>query len=229
MSSERRVPNFRAKVYQLQSDSNWEDMGTGNCIYEMGVEGDPDMLVVQSEENGRYILNSEVITGRFFQKQQETLIVWTDYTGKDLALSFQDSLGCDKIWQYIGEGRANIGEHMQPLIQIQTTNGLIPLYDLQLSTLKETAEVILSFLPEEREKMISFIISSDCVNKLVKLFQSIDLKDPSSQMDTQNMFNLIFALMSLQERRIIDTITQSQNIYTIIYILERKSIYLFLL
>ena len=35
MPSERRVPNFRAKVYQLKSDSNWEDKGTGNCVYEM--------------------------------------------------------------------------------------------------------------------------------------------------------------------------------------------------
>ncbi len=36
-----------------------------------------------------------------YQKQQETLIVWSEGDNFDLALSFQEKAGCDEIWEKI--------------------------------------------------------------------------------------------------------------------------------
>ncbi len=38
-----------------------------------------------------------------YQSLVETLIVWTDPDGKDMALSFQESEGCNEIWEFLCE------------------------------------------------------------------------------------------------------------------------------
>lgn len=43
-----------------------------------------------------------------YQKQQDTLIVWSDMDRRDMALSFQEKGGCDEIWEKICEVRVSI-------------------------------------------------------------------------------------------------------------------------
>ena len=43
-----------------------------------------------------------------YQKQQDTLIVWTEQNGTDMALSFQEPEGCASIW-YVTAQRASDG------------------------------------------------------------------------------------------------------------------------
>lgn len=64
------------------------------------------------------LLESKVMPNRTYQKQevsetaitplvplffQETLIVWSEDDSCDLALSFQEKLGCDEVWGKICE------------------------------------------------------------------------------------------------------------------------------
>ena len=46
-------------------------------------------------------MESKIQTDTAYQKQQETLIVWSEGDNFDLALSFQEKAGCDEIWEKI--------------------------------------------------------------------------------------------------------------------------------
>ena len=50
---------------------------------------------------GTLLLESKIQTDTAYQKQQETLIVWSEGDNFDLALSFQEKAGCDEIWEKI--------------------------------------------------------------------------------------------------------------------------------
>lgn len=62
------------------------------------------MLVDSEDEPLRTLLETRICKEDGFQKQQETLIVWTEpQTGIDMALSFQEADGCAQIW-YVRRG-----------------------------------------------------------------------------------------------------------------------------
>lgn len=44
------------------------------------------------------LLEAKIVKDDGYQKQQDTLIVWTDTNGVDMALSFQEAEGCAVIW-----------------------------------------------------------------------------------------------------------------------------------
>ncbi|KAI8379011.1 component of IIS longevity pathway SMK-1-domain-containing protein [Blakeslea trispora] len=230
MRSERK-PYFRTKVYHSGSRSEWEDQGIGHCVYEQGLDGDPDMLVVQSETEERIILYSNVFTSKLFHQMRHTEIVWTEEDGTEMVLSFQDTYSCNIIWQSIQEGRENFKDNKIKQATPQSSNVSMPsqtqgtrapseLPDLQLYTLRQITEKIMRNLVTGRMNMINRVHSNDYINKLVVLFQSIDPKDPSYQMDVQNMFDFLLALLALKERRIIEKLIHDSNIYTVIQILE---------
>jgi protein phosphatase-4 regulatory subunit 3 len=44
------------------------------------------------------LLETKISRDDGYQKQQDTLIVWTEHNGVDMALSFQEAEGCSQIW-----------------------------------------------------------------------------------------------------------------------------------
>ena len=58
-------------------------------------------LLVRAETDGTLLLESKIQPDTAYQKQQGTLIVWSEGQNFDLALSFQEKAGCDDIWEKI--------------------------------------------------------------------------------------------------------------------------------
>lgn len=48
-------------------------------------------------------MEAKILVSIVYQRQQDTLIVWSDPNRRDLALSFQEKAGCDEIWEKICE------------------------------------------------------------------------------------------------------------------------------
>lgn len=96
-SSTRR----RVKLYALNADRQWDDRGTGHVtsLYIDRLKG--QSLLVRAENDGSVLLESLIMQDTAYQKQQETLIVWSEGDNYDLALSFQEKIGCDEIWEKI--------------------------------------------------------------------------------------------------------------------------------
>lgn len=60
---------------------------------------DEPKIYVESEDNpDRMLLETKIAKDDGYQKQQDTLIVWTEANGTDMALSFQEAEGCAVIW-----------------------------------------------------------------------------------------------------------------------------------
>mmetsp|Transcript_17675 Transcript_17675/g.24563 ORF Transcript_17675/g.24563 Transcript_17675/m.24563 type:complete len:103 (-) Transcript_17675:14-322(-) len=90
----------RVKVYQLDSDNQWEDKGTGHVYCVLSEKYSTPYLLVKSEkEAGKLILETKVFMEDIYILQADTLIVWNDpETDTDLALSFQEAAGCQDLW-----------------------------------------------------------------------------------------------------------------------------------
>jgi hypothetical protein len=94
------ISSSRCKVYRLK-ESGWVDLGVGICSTGQSEPGDRDsLLVVESEDDSAGIVSTN-IAGKQFQVQGDTMIVWTESDGTDMALSFQDGTGRDAVWQWL--------------------------------------------------------------------------------------------------------------------------------
>ncbi|KAI0371515.1 DUF625-domain-containing protein [Pilatotrama ljubarskyi] len=91
----------RVKVYELIG-SRWVDQGTAFCFGDF--QENEALLIARAEEDyNRIILTTTIRANDVYQRQQETLIVWTEPDGVDYALSFQDPEGCAEVWHFIEE------------------------------------------------------------------------------------------------------------------------------
>lgn len=91
----------RVKVYLLQGE-DWLDNGTGYCSGEVDASTKKPFFIVRNELNPDEVILKSYLEGSIqYQRQQETLIVWTDLTEKDLALSFQETEGCAEVCEFI--------------------------------------------------------------------------------------------------------------------------------
>lgn len=70
---------FRAKLYQLDSEGRWHDLGTGYFSIEYKTEGFYQMVLIGEQNRYVNLLENEVIEQRIsFHRQRETIITWSD-------------------------------------------------------------------------------------------------------------------------------------------------------
>ncbi|KAJ3558761.1 hypothetical protein NP233_g11438 [Leucocoprinus birnbaumii] len=105
------------QVYELIG-SRWVDQGTAFCFGQFQEETGEALLIARAERDfNDVILRAVIRSNDVYQRQQETLIVWTEPDGVDYALSFQDPEGCSEVWNFITE----VQQHMNSL---EDANGL---------------------------------------------------------------------------------------------------------
>jgi len=86
----------RVKVYELRNN-DWFDRGTGFCTGTL-LNDEARIHVRSEDEPERTLLETKITREDGYQKQQDTLIVWTEQSVTDMALSFQEAEGCTAIW-----------------------------------------------------------------------------------------------------------------------------------
>ncbi|GMM38346.1 Psy2 protein [Saccharomycopsis crataegensis] len=97
--NEKQTPK-RVKLYYL-IDEAWADEGTGYCIGSIEDNKDAYLVIENEEKQNDILLKAQIFGNTQYQKQQETLIVWTDANGVDIAISFQESEGCTLLCEFI--------------------------------------------------------------------------------------------------------------------------------
>ncbi|KAJ7167672.1 component of IIS longevity pathway SMK-1-domain-containing protein [Mycena filopes] len=118
----------RVKVYELVGQ-RWVDQGTAFCFGQFQEDSDQAHLIARSERNyAEVILSTPIRSTDVYQRQQETLIVWTEPNGADYALSFQDPEGCSEVWNFICDVQQHLtGSDEHALISSSPTIGPEPL------------------------------------------------------------------------------------------------------
>ncbi|KAJ6155720.1 hypothetical protein N7470_006286 [Penicillium chermesinum] len=220
----------RVKVYELR-DNDWFDRGTGFCTGQMLDEG-PQIYVQSEDEPNRVLLKTQISKDDGYQKQQETLIVWTERNGTDMALSFQEADGCAVIWDFVNSAQ-------QQLLSLAPAVGCLPRDvaddalsdDLEsyqsivlpapnLANLGEIEQIVraASMTQAGRDALSKFIIRDEYIAKLVPLVETAE--DLESLADLHCLCNIMKSLILLNDNTIIETVVADQIILGVVGALE---------
>ena len=228
-SADRR----RVKVYELKNN-DWYDRGTGFCTGQCvsspnsSPENPDNRIVVVSEDDpNRTLLETRITKDDGYQKQQDTLIVWTESNGVDMALSFQEAEGCAGIWDFVSETQGRLAA-MAP------DDGLsddlldpvhpIALPEPQLGRLDEVENAIrgASASPAGRDALAKFIMHPEQMY-LLKLAPLVEkAEEHESTPDLHRLCTIMKHLILLNDTAIIEFVVMDQAIMGVVGALECK-------
>ncbi|CAO3573284.1 unnamed protein product [Mortierella alpina] len=219
------VVKMRVKVYRLSTGNQWIDQGTGHCSCEFNADKSEGTLIVHSEdEEEKILLSSRIRVGEdLYQRQQETLIVWSEDDGVDLALSFQEAEGCGEIWENISEVQQHYAEDL--FSDPSDANGAgsgeyITLPDPDISNLADIESLIKEAQNgiNEKEKLGAFIIIDNYIDKLFPVFETCE--DLDSRSDLHLLHGIMLGIILLNDIAIIQYILKDDVILGCLGMLE---------
>ncbi|KAF9353030.1 Platinum sensitivity protein [Mortierella sp. AD094] len=216
---------MRVKVYKLSTCNQWIDQGTGHCSCEFNQDKSEGTLIVHSEdEEDKVLLRSRIRVGEdLYQRQQETLIVWSEDDGEDLALSFQEAEGCGEIWDNINEVQQHYAEDL--FSDPSDVNGagsgeFITLPNPEMSNLAEIECLLKEAQNElnEKEKLAAFIIMDSYIDKLFPILETCE--DLESRSDLNLLHGIMLGIIMLNDIAVIQYILKDEIIIGCLGMLE---------
>ena len=225
----------RVKVYELKNN-DWYDRGTGFCCGQThqtpgSSPENPDsrILVVSEDDINRTLLETRITKDDGYQKQQETLIVWTESNGVDMALSFQEAEGCGAIWDFVSDVQGR-------LAALAPDDGLsddlldplhpISLPEPQLGRLDDVENTIkgASMTPAGRDALAKFIMSPDQMY-ILKLAPLVSMaEDLEALADLHRLCTIMKNLILLNDTSIIEFVVTDQAIMGVVGALECRQL-----
>lgn len=217
----------RVKVYELKNN-DWFDRGTGFCAGR--VLNEESKLLVESEDQpDRLLLETKISKDDGYQKQQETLIVWTEQNGTDMALSFQEAEGCASIWEFVSQ----IQQHLQAVNghddalsddAMENFPHALVLPTPELGNLEDTHHLMRSFAAslQGREALSKYILGEDYLPKLVSLVEMAE--DFESLEDLHHLCNMMKIIILLNDNEIIGRVVSNELVLGVVGALECQSI-----
>ncbi|CAG8043497.1 unnamed protein product [Penicillium salamii] len=227
----------RVKVYELR-DNDWFDRGTGFCTGQILGE-EPRIFVESEDQPNRVLLETKITKDDGYQKQQETLIVWTESNGTDMALSFQEAEGCAVIWDFVnavqthllsltsagklvarpGTGSTNYLQDDALSDDLDSYQSIVlPSPDLGHLTEIEQITRAASMTQAGRDALSKFIIRDEYIAKLVPIVSLAE--DLESLVDLHRLCNIMKSLILLNDNTIIETVVSDHVILGVVGALE---------
>ncbi|KAG8801891.1 Platinum sensitivity protein, partial [Serendipita sp. 399] len=181
-------------------------------------------LIAKSEETQEILLQITVRADEVYQRQADTLIVWTEPSGKDYALSFQDVEGCTEVWEFITEVRRHLraapevdpaaafpdpAAAIQPRLPVPTLGNLAEI-ELQIRSVQRASPI--------RDRVVENVLSLDLVRKLVHLMG--DAEDLQSVKDLHQICSLMQAILLLNDSNIYEHILRDDVFIDMVGLME---------
>ncbi|EGF82434.1 hypothetical protein BATDEDRAFT_34430 [Batrachochytrium dendrobatidis JAM81] len=219
----------RVKVYEMGSSSQWTDKGTGHvvCVFVETLAG--FCLIVRSEVDGSVLMNVKLAHDILYQRQEDTLIVWSEPNVGDLALSFQEIVGCSEMWDHIFDIQSRLATN-----KIDTENLLLReeasvdgiqqmVVDLADPELKNLADIEFTISHSTRsahvrEQLAKFIIETGYIDKLLPLLELCE--DLESTSDLFILSSILRSIIFLNDQKILEHILNEEVFTLVVGILE---------
>lgn len=229
MASTRR----RVKLYTLNEDRQWDDRGTGHVSSSYVERLQGMSIMVRSEEDGSILLESKIQPHTAYQKQQETLIVWSEGENYDLALSFQEKAGCDEIWKKICQIQGKDpsvtitqdipedDDSEERFEDVLDTAGPIELPACELSKLDEIAELFNSVLPSPiRREKLTLAIEKDgnYIRKMLDLFHICE--DLENLEGLHHLYDIFKSLFYMNKQSLLEIMLAEDLVFDVVGCLE---------
>lgn len=218
-------------MYTLNEDRQWDDRGTGHVSSTFVDRLKGISLLVRAESDGSPLLESKISPNTAYQKQQDTLIVWSEAENYDLALSFQEKAGCDEIWEKICQvqGKDPALEITQDPIdeseeerfeEMPETSHLVELPACEQARLEEIADLVTSVLssPIRREKLALALMSEGYIKKLLQLFQECETVD--NREGLHHLYEIVRGVLFLNKAALFEVMFSDDCIMDVVGCLE---------
>ncbi|XP_036295989.1 serine/threonine-protein phosphatase 4 regulatory subunit 3B [Pipistrellus kuhlii] len=222
-------PNRRVKLFALNEYKQWDYLGSGN-VTSVASESQGLFLVVRSESSGTQILESEVLPDTPYQRQKDTLIVWSEAENHGMALSFRNSESCYETWEAICrvQGRdpsVNVTQDLlddleEEIDETLETDDLDELPNCELSKLKQIANLVTSaFSSPLRRRRLALVLENETyIKKLLQMLHSCE-----SVGYTEGLYHLhtiIKGIFFLDKTALLDILFSEECIMNVIGCLE---------
>ncbi|XP_063831453.1 serine/threonine-protein phosphatase 4 regulatory subunit 3 isoform X1 [Ostrinia nubilalis] len=221
----------RVKLYALNADRQWDDRGTGHVssCYVERLKG--TSLLVRAESDGSLLLESKIQPDTAYQKQQDTLIVWSEGDNFDLALSFQEKAGCDEIWEKICQvqGKDPSVEITQDIVEESEDERFDEMSDsvqpvelpaCEMGRLEDISELVNSCLvsPARKDKLAAALESQHYIKKLLNLFHMCE--DIENIEGLHHLYEIFKSIFLLNKNTLFDTMFADDTIFDVVGCLE---------
>ncbi|KAK6580664.1 hypothetical protein PZA11_006900 [Diplocarpon coronariae] len=221
----------RVKVYELKNN-DWFDRGTGFCtaafiFNEVSRQEEPRVIVQAEEKPDVILLETRICKEDSFQKQQDTLIVWTEpTTSVDMALSFQEGEGCAAIWKFVNNIQQQLlaiggpDDALSDDIPADPFSSSLALPNPGLGNLTEIEHQMrgLHQTTQGRDALTKYVIKEDYIARLIPLVEMAeDMEDLPS---LHRLCNIMKTLILLNESSIMDLAVSDELILGVVGALE---------
>ncbi|KAJ4369537.1 Platinum sensitivity protein [Didymella sp. IMI 355093] len=211
----------RVKVYELKNN-DWFDRGTGFCRGVVVNQEEAKIVVLSEDDQTRQLLETRISKDDGYQKQQDTLIVWTEQNGTDMALSFQEPEGCANIWDFVNEIQSRLQQLAQDdgLSEDIDHPGPIMLPNPDLGNLHEIENHMraANSTPGGREALAKFILAQKYIPMLIPLVDMAE--DLESVSDLHRLCSIMKMLILLNDTSIIEYVVHDDIILGVVGALE---------
>ncbi|UJR37221.1 hypothetical protein I4U23_029930 [Adineta vaga] len=237
----------RVKLYTLNEERQWDDRGTGFVTCLAPTESNANhTILVKSEIDGSTLLDSKILLNTKYQKQQETLIVWSEAEKYDLALSFQEKASCDDIWESICDVQGKDSSSISNATTLTSDSDGTTMYESDDDCAGESTESYLSstiilppvdlthlrdicefFSPDKvrdasrRDHLARAVESGNYIRKLIDLFHICeDLENTES---LHQIYDIIRSIFYLNKSSLFEILFSEELILDVIGCLEYDS------
>ncbi|PVU96464.1 hypothetical protein BB559_002382 [Furculomyces boomerangus] len=215
-----QLPRSRVKVYELSTDAVWQDLGTGFCSFEK-LNDTHKLNVVSEEDESVYILNNDLILEEKYQKEQSSLIVWTEPGDKDMAISFQEPERCQEIWEKIVKAQKEHGFGTDGDLNYDEKNfdsSLLP--DPSVGNLNEIEDILdqNSYQLNYRDRIICFIINQNYIDKLISVLDTCEALDDLE--DSYSLYRIVKQIVLYNDSAIFEHIIKDDIFHGVVGIME---------
>ncbi|CAG7720631.1 unnamed protein product [Allacma fusca] len=221
----------RVKLYALNSERQWDDRGTGHVSSSYVDRLKGISLLVRAETDSSLLLESKIQPDTAYQKQQDTLIVWSEGDNFDLALSFQEKAGCDEIWEKICsvQGKDPSVDITQDVVEESEDERFddvadpappIELPPPEAARLEELQDLVASCLtvPLRREKLSLALEQEFYIKKLLEVFRSAE-KDGDKKA-LQHLYHIFRSMFLLNKNALFEIMFSDELIFEVVGCLE---------
>ncbi|CAD7697167.1 unnamed protein product [Ostreobium quekettii] len=227
----------RVKVYRLSQEGRWDDKGAGYVSVEFLNQCEAPGLVVVSEENhGKPLMVHRIRRDVPYHRQgEDTIISWQDPEfGTEVALSFQESVGCDSIWNELGALHPEVfgggpGARRRGCVDefesVTSVSGEEPggpcaveLPPPLMANLEELARVLNEAGLHQREALAAQLLQCDYIPKVLKMFETCeDLEDRAALV---NIYRVVRGMIMLTDSALLEELLKEQHVIPVVGALE---------
>ncbi|XP_042831048.1 serine/threonine-protein phosphatase 4 regulatory subunit 3B-like [Panthera tigris] len=232
MAESAMADKCRVKLYSLNRDQQWDDLGTGHISSAYVEHLQSVCLLVQSDSSDALILESKINSNTPYQRQQETLIVWSEAEGHGMALSFQDAEGCQQIWEDICRVQGKdpsvsitqdlLDESEDQFDDILETADVFDLPSCELGKLEDIDDFVTSILalplPIHKERLALMLENGDYIKNLLQLFRTCE--DQGDTEGLHHLYEIIKAILFLNKTSLFEIMFSDECIMDVVGCLE---------